>query len=71
MFSKKLLFIFFISLSAFVFVYPQNDQDSTSIIDKGREHHNQPRFQFDFFHHDFDVQGSPTIALDYGFSKMS
>lgn len=68
MFCKKILLIFLISLSVLSFIYPQNDQDSTSSHSIGWRHRHSNHCYFDMWGHEFFKK--PTIALDYGFSKM-
>ena len=69
MYGKKILFIFVILLSAYSFAYPQNDLDSTSTNSTGLKHRHSHKFNINFWGNEFF--NKPTIALDYGFSKMS
>ncbi len=69
MYGKKNLFIFIILLSAYSFAYPQNELDSTSSKSTGLKYRHSPKFNINFWGNEFFSK--PTIALDYGFSKMS
>lgn len=69
MYGKKILFVFVLLLSAYSFAYPQNDLDSTSSNSTGLKHRHSHKFNINFWGNEFF--NKPTIALDYGFSKMS
>jgi len=69
MLNKKILFLFLICIVAAVNVLAQDNKDTTITDNGGWGKHHRHHFKFEFFKHEFE--GSPTISLDYGFSKMN
>ncbi len=63
---KKLFFLLFVIFLGTAVTFAQEDNDTTNTKNEWKWDHNN--FKFDLFSSEF--KGSPTISLEYGFSKL-
>lgn len=67
MLNKKIIVLFLITLFSLTYTFAQEEEDTTKAENEWGKHHH--KFKCDLLSHEFE--GSPTVSLEYGFSKMN